>query len=191
MRNQFHNEEDAILLERISRDDRKAFSCLFRKHWKELYHSAFYVTRNQALSMDVVQEVFVWLWENRKQWTITNVRLYLKSAVKYKVANAIRKEKLQTSMVEGWKERNKDRQTHVSSELELEELKKVILDFTGKLPPRCREIFRLSRFEHLTNKEIAERLDISEKTVENQITIALRRLRKHLGRLTFWLVFFL
>ena len=140
--------------------------------------------------MDVVQEVFVWFWENREKWTVTNTRSYLRAAVKYKVANVIRKDKLRSAAFEGWKNYVHGEAESTIRELELQELQKVIQDFTGQLPPRCREIFRLSRFEHLTNREIADRLDISEKTVENQITIALRRLRKHLGRLAFWLIFF-
>ncbi len=173
--------KDEMLLELISRGDRKAFTCLFQRYWKDMYRSAWYVTQDQAISMDVVQEVFVWFWENREKWSVTNVQSYLQAAVKYKVANEIRNGKLRSAAFEGWKNRVMERR-HVTctGELEARELRQVILDFTGELPPRCQEIFRLSRFEHLSNKEIADKLEISEKTVENQITIALRRLRTHL-----------
>jgi len=65
----------------------------------------------------------------------------------------------------------------------------VITQFIETLPPRAREIFHLSRNEYLTNKEIAERLDISEKTVENQMTISLKKLKVTLGKMSFWSVF--
>lgn len=141
--------------------------------------------------MDVIQEVFVWVWENRESWTISNTKSYLLAAVKYKVANEIRKGKLRMVAFESWKERVMNHQVVDNRELEVKELQRIIRDFTGQLPPRCQEIFRLSRFEHLTNREIADRLNISEKTVENQITIALGRLKRHLGHLAFWLIWFL
>ncbi|MBY5959418.1 RNA polymerase sigma-70 factor [Membranicola marinus] len=191
MNDLYNNFEDEKLLKLISRGDRGAFTTLFYRHWEDLYKSAFYVTQNTDVCKDAVQEVFVWFWENRNKWSVTNTQSYLRAAVKYKIANAIRKGKLHRAALEGWKERVEDEQTTVLRELEVQELRQVILDFTQQLPPRCQEIFRLSRFEHMSNKEIAERLGISEKTVENQITIALRRLKRHLGYLTFWLIFFL
>lgn len=173
--------KDEVLLELISKGDRKAFTTLFHRYWKDMYRSAWYVTQDQAISMDVVQEVFAWFWENRNKWAVTNVRSYLHAAVKYKVANEIRNGKVRSDALEGWKTGVMERQyMTITEELEARELRQVILDFTGELPPRCQEIFRLSRFEHLSNKEIADKLKISEKTVENQITIALRRLRSHL-----------
>ena len=191
MKNQYDRFDDEALSKLIASGDRKAFTMLFHRHWEDLYRSAFFVTHDREMCMDVMQEVFVWFWENREKWTISNTKSYLRAAVKYKVANEIRKGKLRSIAFEGWKERKHDLQITVDKELEITELRKVISDFSVRLPPRCQEIFRLSRFEHLSNREIADRLNISEKTVENQITIALGRLRRHLGHLAFWLIFFM
>lgn len=191
MKNQYETFGDDELLKNIASGDRQAFTALFHRYWEELYCSAFFVTRDREISMDVIQEVFVWMWENRESWTISNTKSYLQAAVKYKVANEIRKGKLRSVAFEGWKDRVNSRQMVDNWELEVKELQRIIRDFTGQLPPRCQEIFRLSRFEHMSNREIADRLNISEKTVENQITIALGRLRRHLGHLAFWLIFFL
>lgn len=191
MKNQYETFGDDELLKNIASGDRQAFTALFYRYWEDMYCSAFFVTRDREISMDVIQEVFVWMWENRESWTISNAKSYLQAAVKYKVANEIRKGKLRSAAFEGWKDRVNSRQVVDNWELEVKELQRIILDFTGQLPPRCQEIFRLSRFEHLSNREIADRLNISEKTVENQITIALGRLRRHLGHLAFWLIFFL
>lgn len=189
--NFYESYEDGKLLKLITRGNQTAFTVFYRRYWEEMYQSAFYVTRDEEISMDVVQEVFVWLWENRNQWNINHPGSYLRAAVKYKIANVIRSKKLRTTAFERWQEMNSNIQISISGEIEVRELRRVIFDFTGQLPPRCQEIFRLSRFEHLSNREIAHKLNISEKTVENQITIALRRLRRHLGRLAFWLLFFL
>lgn len=191
MKNQFKTLGDDELLKNIASGDRQAFTALFHRYWEEMYRSAYFVTRDREISMDVIQEVFVWMWENRESWTISNTKSYLQAAVKYKVANEIRKGKLRSVAFEGWKDRVNSRQMVDNWELEVKELQRIIRDFTGQLPPRCQEIFRLSRFEHMSNREIADRLNISEKTVENQITIALGRLRRHLGHLAFWLIFFL
>ena len=72
------------------------------------------------------------------------------------------------------------------SELELQELHHLIEEAVSLLPDKCREIFRKSREENLTNKEIAGQLHISEKTVEGQITIALKKIRIHLGDSYLW-----
>ncbi len=183
--------EDTALLKLIASGDRKAFTVLFHRHWEDLFRSAFFISRDREMSMDIIQEVFVWLWENREKWTITNTHSYLQAAVKYKIANEIRKGKLRAVAFENWKEKANTEQFSINRDLEVQELRRVIRDFTGQLPPRCQEIFRLSRFEHLSNREIADRLNISEKTVENQITIALGRLRRHLGHLAFWVLWFL
>jgi len=191
VKNQFRTIGDDELLRNIASGDRQAFTALFHRYWEDMYRSAYMVTRDREVSMDVIQEVFVWIWENREVWTISNTKAYLLTAVKYKVANEIRKGKLRTVAFAGWKERALKHQVEYHNELEIIELKRIIKDFTGQLPPRCQEIFRLSRFENLSNREIADRLNISEKTVENQITIALGRLRRHLGHLAFWVIFFL
>lgn len=191
MNNQYDSCEDEALLALIASGDREAFTALFHRYWDDMYRSAFFVTRDRAMCMDVIQEVFVWFWENREKWTVTNPQSYLRAAVKYKVANEIRNGKLRAAALEGWNKRAQKQQVSVLRELEVQELRQVIRDFTVQLPPRCQEIFRLSRFEHLSNREIADRLNISEKTVENQITIALGRLRSHLGHLAFWVIFFL
>jgi len=191
VKNQYKNFGDDELLKSIASGDRMAFTALFYRYWEDMYRSAFFVTQDREVSMDVIQEVFVWVWENRESWTISNTKSYLLAAVKYKVANEIRKGKLRMVAFESWKERVMNHQVVDNRELEVKELQRIIRDFTGQLPPRCQEIFRLSRFEHLTNREIADRLNISEKTVENQITIALGRLKRHLGHLAFWLIWFL
>lgn len=191
MTNFYESYPDEKLLKLIAKGDQSAFTVFYRRFWEEMYRAAFYVTRDEEISMDVVQEVFVWLWENRRSWNITHPRSYLRAAVKYKIANVIRSRKLRTAALERWEEINGDAHVSLSGEMEVRELRQVIFDFTGQLPPRCQEIFRLSRFEHLSNREIAHKLNISEKTVENQITIALRRLRRHLGRLASWFIFFL
>lgn len=193
MKREYIKYNDGLLLELIKKGDRRAFEVIYKRHWEYLYTSAYCILRDRETSMDVVQEVFVWFWENRDRWNITTSRSYLNSAVKYKVANVIRRGRIRESVFSDVAERMQTIASVASAEEEVElmELKQIIREFTMHLPLRCREVFQLSRFEHLSNKEIAEKLGISEKTVENQITIALKKLKATLGHMAFWLVFFM
>lgn len=190
MNKDYRKKEDSILVKYVAQGNRAAFNAIYYRHWESMFHSAYAVLQDKDLSLDVVQEVFIWFWENRKKWTITNLKPYLKAAVKYKVANTIRQNKIHIRAIESIAISHQDDVFSLEDELEVRELKATILDFTNQLPLRCQQIFRMSRFEQLSNKEIAKILGVSEKTVENQITIALRKLKVDLGKLAFWLIFF-
>jgi len=174
----FADEELLVLLKQ---SDEEAFTEIYNRHWESLYQSAFMVLKDRSACLDVLQEVFIWLWNNRTQLKITSIKAYLYVAVKYKIANSIRNGKARGNLHAIICDSIVDN-PFCDSSLEVAELKKIIDQFTQELPYRCKEIFNLSRNEYLKNKEIASKLNISEKTVENQLTIALRRLRLKLGR---------
>ncbi|TDQ06319.1 RNA polymerase sigma-70 factor [Pedobacter metabolipauper] len=181
--------QEAELLDLLKAGDYAAFNELYARHWSALYGSAYNVLRDRDSCMDIVQEVFVWFWEHRKKWELTSCKGYLLTAVKFKVANYIRNNKAKNSFFE----KLATTQIQITDELafEAQELMEFIKKFTNDLPDRCREIFHLSRFEQLSNKEIANKLGISEKTVENQITVALKKLRSRLGTNMMLIFFFL
>ena len=126
---------------------------------------------------EVVQDVFMAVWNNRENLQLDeSLKAYLFTATRNKCYNHLRKRRLDTvEMNETTPEAYEDQQ--IEGKLQTEELKALIYDEINALPERCRKIFLLSREEDLTNREIAERLDVSVKTVENQMTIALKRLR--------------
>ena len=182
---------DHELLALLRKGDTTAYTHIYRRHWSELYRSAYNILRDEAATLDVLQEVFAWIWSNREQMRVNALRAYLHAAVRYKVANALRDGKARSSFFTEL-EQLSDRDLDFSYEtLELKELKQVIAGFTTSLPEKAREVFRLSRYEQLSNKEIASRLGISEKTVENHMTVSLRKLRVVLGRLSAYWIFFL
>lgn len=180
---------DQELLDTLKSGDRNAFKEIYNRHWEPLLHSAFRILEDKDACFDVLQEVFVWFWENRQTLEVRSIKAYLLMAVRYQVANYIRKGKVRQAYLD----RNGFTNTESSYEvddLEVKELKKIISDFTQGLPERCKQIFHLSRNEHLNNKEIAQKLGLSEKTVENQLTIALKRLKIKLGNQAAFLFFF-
>lgn len=153
---------------------------LFRAHYVPLCRMAYRYTRDKDQSEDIVQGVFLKIWDKRKQ-IVVNVswKAYLYKACASDCLKFIDKNKSRTSL--------DDLAIHplsnLSSDLGLrnEELANLIQRAILQLPPACREVFLLSREEEMSNKEIAAVLDISIKTVENQMTKALKSLRQHLG----------
>jgi RNA polymerase sigma-70 factor (family 1) len=169
---------DQELLMRVAQDDRAAFDTIYVNHWYPLYLSAYHIFHDHEACMDIVQEVFIWLWEKRKDVHVqTSLGAYLKAAIKYKTANYIRSGKIKDSFFQKIATLPVSPSLSTSDELEIKELKAIIQHAVSHLPDKCRQVFQLSRNENLSNREIALRLGISEKTVENQMTIALRKIR--------------
>lgn len=180
---------DADLLDLLKSGDAAAFTEIYKRYWEFLYKSCFAILKDSDTSDDIVQDIFVWLWSNREKHITDSFKPYLYSAVKYKVANVIRHGKVKAvffeSVVQNYQEVEID-----NNSLEVKELKEIIAQFTSTLPERAKMIFDLSRNKLLSNKEIAGQLGISEKTVENQMNINLKKLKISLGRMSFWSVLF-
>lgn len=169
---------DDELLSLLASGEREAFETIYHRHWEALFDTAYSILREREASKDIVQDIFIWLWEKRSQLSIKILRHYLRAAVKFKVANFIRNGNIRESFYEDIVKLQpaQDAQNPLE-QAELQELLAVIRDAIDSLPPKCREIYLLKREERLTNPQISERLHVSVKTVENQITIAQRRIR--------------
>ncbi len=163
----------------LSKGDEQAFNLLYTRYWEDLYKTAFYILRNQDACKDIIQDVFVWTWENKEGLSIQSPKSYFRAAVKFKIANYIRSGNIRDGFfTELMKFEQSNRVISGSEEVaEVRELNNVIQQAISHLPFKCREIFKLSRESGLSNREIAEKLGISVKTVENQITIAIHRIR--------------
>lgn len=169
---------DKELISSISRGDKDAFNVLYRRHWADLYKFAFFILRDKDACKDIIQDVFIWVWEHRERLEMQSPKSYLKSAVKYKIANYIRTGNIRSSFFEETAQVAVAESIPEAVEItELKELTHIIQLSVSNLPVKCQRIFRLSREENLSNREIARQLGISVKTVENQITIAIHRLR--------------
>lgn len=182
------NFSDIELVERLNHDDRAAFNEIYIRYWKDLYLSAFHILKDEDACMDLCQDVFIWIWQHRGNLKINNIGAYLKTAVKYKISNFIRHGKVKENFFSKI-ERLGDLEPAVNDQLEVKELRQVIEQFTEGLPDRCKQVFQLSRFDEMSNREIALKMGISEKTVENQITSALKKLKISLARLSIRLLF--
>ena len=166
--------------ERIKANDLDAFKTLFDTFYEELVSYSHRFTQQLVVSEEIVQDVFVSLWERRKQIKITtSINAYLYRAVKNRTINYLKhqlpKDQATTDIEVASKIEDQSTAAEVDDSLE------TVLDRAiGELPEKCRVIFLLSRNEGLTHKEIAEELSLSPKTVENQIGIAIKKLRSAL-----------
>lgn len=177
------DEELTLLLKEEQID---AFEELYNRYWDKLYAAAYKRLRSREISEEIVQDFFTSLWLNRKTNAIrSSFAGYVFTAVRYLVLNYIQKEIVRNAYKHGLlvdKADNSTEETVIANDLLLNINKEVEL-----LPLKCKSVFEMSRREHKTNKEIALELGISEKTVENQLTKALRRLRISLnGFIILW-----
>lgn len=177
--------ESENLWSALKKGDEKTFSSIFRLHYPALLNYAGRLVRDEEDAKDIVQEVFCRLYENRANLNVnTSLKSYLYKSVYNRCLDLIKHRKT----VKGF-ETEKSLHIYLDEIIQLPEAElQLINQETGdairqaikELPERCREIFCLSKLDGLTNKEIAERLGISVKTVENQMTTALKRLQKEL-----------
>jgi RNA polymerase sigma-70 factor (ECF subfamily) len=160
----------------------------FRKYYDSYYdqlcHFLNFYTQDITIIEDVLQEVFLKLWENREEIEIQYIKTYLFHAAKNRVLNYLRDEQNRHYLLENWF--NQQMQEKQGREcFDIERFTFVLNNAINQLPEKCREIFLLSRQEKLTYKQIAGQLDISVKTVESQMGIALKRIRETLAKTSF------
>lgn len=167
-------EIDIHLWQRIIESDEPSFVLLYKKYSSALFVAAFRLLKDEALCEDIIQEVFVHLWLKRTDLRIGNIRSYLYQSVKNKVIDLIRSKKVYMELSELEDTIATDK---TDSRVLQKEVETAIDQSMQTLPQRCADIFYLKKELHLSNKEIAEKLNISIKTVENQITIAVKKLK--------------
>lgn len=186
---QQHIQSDEQLLQSLQQDSRQAFNELYFRHWENLYRSAYAALRDEDSAKDIVQEVFFSIWKKRHTQQIRQLSAYLFQAVKFQVARQLRQGKLLDSHVEQLGHLHAMNTTEES--LYAAELDALLETTLGKLSERCRDVFYLSRFEQLSNKEIALRLNLSTRTVEWHISNALKHLRHSIENTFLLLILFL
>lgn len=170
---------DSNLWVNVASDSTRAFATLYNRHWIKLYSTVKYYLKDEFAAREVTQDVFVTLWTKRKSLDIKNFESYIHAAARYHVFTHLKKAKLNcVDYIDQFTECDSlTVYNTVDDKLGCNDLETEISDLLKSLPRRCAEIFLLSRMESFTNDEIAQKLNISKRTVENQITIALRHIR--------------
>ena len=181
----YQQQTDADLIMSLREGNGDAFTEIYNRYWKKLLAIAYHHCRDKVIAEEIVQEVFIGLWNRRDALYIDNVNAYLATAVRLSVFKQYAREKRRDQIKEqaadpiisAWDEEKiytRFLQQHINGIVEV-------------LPEKCRLVFKLSREEGLSIPEIAQRMGIAEKTAEAHLTKALKVLKLKLNRPHLWM----
>lgn len=173
----FPTWDDAALVQALAAGSEGAFREVYERYWLVLFKAAWRKLNDREAAQEVVQEVFEALWQKREATTIEQLPSYLHTAVKYRVINFLRADYHRRHYLTIGKEQQTGLDSSTEQTLAANDLAQALAASVDRLPEHTREVFRLSRTEHQSVPEIAERLNLSPKTVEYHITRALKLLR--------------
>lgn len=168
---------DSSLIEGIRKDTPGMFEQLFNLHWEWLYHSAFRRLRDSDEAEDMVQDLFAELWLRRHTLNVSaSIKTYLTTALKYKIIKRVAQADLKQKSLDHLLQQMGQVEATVLDLMSAGELHKTLDEAITKFPENMRRIFQM-RTADFTIAEIAEALSLSEQTVKNNTSEALRRLR--------------
>jgi len=169
---------DEKLLDLMKIGDSASFNILFDRYWEKLYSTVFSVCSDREVCSEVVHDIFLNLWIKREKLQIESFRAYIHASARYHVYRHVKNARRQSlEYREDLEFSSRVSMNDGELNIHYQDLEKSVERELQELPRRCQEIFTLSRREQLSNDEIATRLDISKRSVENQLTHALRHLR--------------
>jgi len=169
------------IISKIRNGDEQAFEWLFRRYYEKLCQWAYHYLRDLDSSEEIVQDLYYNLWRNRASLEFhVSVKSYLYKAVSNNCKMLIRKKGRHSAIVTELASQNKGSVSEPEELLEVKEIREVVNRTLDELPEKPALIFRMSRYEGLKYREIAEKLSISIKTVEANMGKALRIFRKNL-----------
>jgi RNA polymerase sigma-70 factor (ECF subfamily) len=176
----FKAYSDEGLLKLLKQQELGAFEEIYLRYWKKLYSCAFKRVQSREVSEEIVQDIFTSLWVKRETLKIEILSAYLYAAVKYKVINHLEKEFSRRNYTELQLNTALQITNTTEETILLNELNLALENEIKKLPPKRQQIFKMSREDHLSIKQVASTLGISEKTAENQLGKALKVLKVNL-----------
>jgi|SRR6056297_2079991 len=171
------NRPEHILIQKISKGNKTAFDQLFFKYYKPLYLFALNYCHSAVIAQESVQNTFIKIWKNNESLKdCDNIGKLLFTYTRNEIIDEIRKNNTRTK----YEKLVGPETDSIKHSADQERVKAIIESAIEQLPDKARKIFRMAKKEGLTVHEIAEYLKISPKTVENQLTIAYKKMRKYL-----------
>ncbi|GAB4019454.1 RNA polymerase sigma-70 factor [Spirosoma migulaei] len=174
------NITDAILLERLAAGDQRAFQEIYQRYWYKLFQVARRKVLSEEDAEEIVQDIFVDLWERRQYLLVHDLSKFLFKAVKYQILDYLKAKFVRQTYQDNKQRFSQDTDSQTEEQLALKDLNEAISTGIDQLPAKTQEIFRLNRLEGRSAKEIADLLQIPERTIEYHITQALRTMRSYL-----------
>ncbi|WP_129716156.1 RNA polymerase sigma factor [Pedobacter sp. SYP-B3415] len=180
-----------LLLHALKNDSRQAMKDIYTLHWEKVFDAAFFKTGDEAISQDITQEIFISLWEKRRDLRVDgSLDAYLYGAVKYRVINYFRSAALRESHQSAFALLTDECSAlQADSRLRLNELNRELDAALALLPERMRLVMTMRKKEEKSISEIATELDVSVQTIKNQITASMKILRQNLSYLVFLTLF--
>lgn len=169
---------DQSLVEQIKVGNRIAFNDLYNRYWEKLYRFAFNFLKNDSIAQDIVQNIFLDLWNRKSTIEITNISSYFFQSVRFQSLKELKRLPQLDIHEQYFQEEFSSRITE--NEVDYNELKENLTRCLDDFPDKQRRIFEMSRFESMSNKEIAQELDLSPRTVEWHIHSVLKSLKSSL-----------
>jgi len=172
---------DEQLIPLLNKGNREAFRVIYERYAEKLAGFAATKLYDAGDAEDVLHDVFARLWAEREQLHITgNLQSYLFSAIRHRIVDKIRRNVTRQEYA-GLLLKLEQRYAAADEGLRVREVQEVIEASLKTLPRKTRQIYHLSRHEHLSVAEIAKVMSLSEQTIKNQLTIALKHLRQSTG----------
>lgn len=177
-------ESDEVLFELLKNDSEPAFTILYNRYWDKLLEIAFIKLQSQEDAEEIVQQLFLQIWNTRQQTTLKyTFRTYISAALKYSVYGKLAERKKRNAV--SLEDESFDSLADHSTQdwLDFAQIRLEIETLVAQLPEKCQMVYRLSREEGFSSKEISKSMDISEKTVEGHLTKALKFIKGNLSML--------
>ncbi|WP_136464966.1 RNA polymerase sigma-70 factor [Flagellimonas onchidii] len=168
-----------LLLTEFQKGNKKAFKKLFEQFWESMFINAKSLVLDEDIAKDIVQEIWLNLWLKKDNLVIKNFEAYIFKSVNNGCFKYLR-DNLKTQHLQVIDSLELVSESDAENKHNLDQTQFIIEKSLTELPPRCQQIFRLSRLEAASNEEIAQRLGISKRSVENQMSLALKSIRQNI-----------
>ena len=183
---------DTELLDLLRDDDEQAFRELYDRYWYKMYVVAHRKLRRKEVAEELAQELFVMLWQKRDSLRILNLPAFLGITLKNLMVDYIRRNILEEHYLDQLRQFFPVETFTTTETVQLNELTEAIQNTLAQLPEKTREVFILRRFEQLSIREIAQRLELSEKAIEYHLSRSTTFLRQNLRDfVAVWVLFLL
>lgn len=173
-------ENSNDLLARLKQGDKGAYEKIYFTFNKALLYAAYKKTGDKIVAEELVQNIFISLWEKRTVLNVNNLQAYLFGALKLSVLNHIRSLVVENKYIAYQNLTYSEDHQDTANLVDLHDLSTIIENGINSLPEKTQEVFRLSRYQYQSTKEIATELNISEKAVEYHITQSLKRIKAYI-----------
>jgi RNA polymerase sigma-70 factor (ECF subfamily) len=177
---QYQNDSDQQLWNAIRQSDEKAFSELFNRYWSTAHRIAYSKVRSLETTQEIVQELFITLWDKRETLMVQNMPAFIATCIKNKAIKYIESQIVKEKYWTYYKNYIPQTESVTESELDYNELKEAIEAEVERLPAKSKKVFQLNRLQGRSVSEIASMLNLSEKAIEYHLTRSLKHLRLHL-----------